>query len=131
MAYYCVQPYQEHQLLHIAENIILQTGVMGLQYSEWRSEPAADCTFENLISFMNNKYNLWLETGNTAAQHGYGGKAEGSTGGEDVDQTYSESLSSFSNVNEQNANTFQNLLAANEQLINVIVPSLQNLQNQM
>jgi len=132
MAYFCNQPYQEHQLVHIAETIIHNTGVMGLQYQEWRSKPAADRTFDNLVTFMTEKYNLWLETGTPAAQQGYGLNAEGSAAGsEEVDAAYAESITAFGDVNRHNAHTFQNMSAANTQLINSVMPVLQQLQQQV
>jgi hypothetical protein len=132
MAYFCNQPYQEHQLVHIAETIIHNTGVLSLQYQEWRSKPAGERTFDNLVQFMTEKYNLWLETGTPAAQQGYGMNAEGSTAGsEEVDAAYAESITAFGDVNRHNANTFQNMSAANTQLINNVMPVLQQLQQQV
>jgi hypothetical protein len=91
MAYYCNQPYQDHQLLHIAEMIIHNTGVLGLQYQEWRSKPAVERTYDALVQFMTDKYNLWLETGTPAAQQGYGMNAEGSTAAsEEAEQAFAE-----------------------------------------
>jgi hypothetical protein len=132
MAYFCNQPFQEHQLVHIAETIIHNTGVMGLQYQEWRSKPPADRTFDNLVTFMTEKYNLWLETGTPAAQQGYGMNAEGSVAAsEEAEAAFAESMNAFGDVNRHNANTFQNLSGANSQLINSVMPAIQQLQQQV
>jgi hypothetical protein len=58
--------------------------------------------------------------------------AEGSTAGsEEVDAAYAESITAFGDVNRHNANTFQNMSAANTQLINNVMPVLQQLQQQV
>jgi hypothetical protein len=100
---------------------------MGLQYSEWRSKPANECTFDNLVQFFTQKYNLWLETGTPAAQHGFRMNAEGTAASGEAEQSYADSLIEFSNVNEHNANTIQNLSATNSQFLNNVIPAIQQL----
>jgi hypothetical protein len=128
MSYYCEQPLQEHQLLHIAETIILGTGVLGQQYSEWRSKPAAKRTWDNLVTFMTEKYNLWLEVSASAAEHGYGGNIEGE---EASQEAYADSLRSFGQVNADNASTFNNLSGTNATLLNQLAPAIQQMQAQL
>jgi hypothetical protein len=131
MSYYCEQPLQEHQLLHIAETIILGTGVLGQQYSEWRSKPAAERTWDNLVTFMTEKYNVWLEVSASAAEHGYGGNIEGGEAYEEAEQAYAESIRSFGQVNADNASTFNNLSGANATLLNQLAPAIQQMQAQL
>jgi hypothetical protein len=71
------QPFQQHQLIHIMETIILNTGLFARQYEQWLARPAAERTWNNLETWATEMYDLWLETNQAAANHGYGGNALG------------------------------------------------------
>lgn len=60
------------------------------------------------------------DTGTPAANHGFGGNAMGAPAPEDAaaEQAYADSFASFSNINEHNTSTFQNLSTSNAQLLN-------------
>jgi hypothetical protein len=84
------------------------------------------------MQFMTEKYNLWLETGTPAVQQGYGMNAEGSiAASEEAEAAFAESMNAFGDVNRHNASTFQNLSGANAQLINSVMPAIQQLQQQV
>lgn len=131
-AYYANQSFQEHQLVHMLETLILNTGQFARQYEQWRSRPAAERTWNNMETWATEMYDLWLETSQPAANHGYGGNAEGAPQDDAaVDAAYAESLNAFSQANADNASTFQNHSATINNLTNNIGSQLQAMQAQI
>jgi hypothetical protein len=119
-AYYANQAFQEHQLVvHMLETLVLNTGQFACQYEQWRSRPAAERTWNNMEIWATEMYDLWLETSQPAANHGYGGNAEGVPEDAAAEAAYADSLSAFSEVNVHNASTFQNHSATINMLIYV------------
>jgi hypothetical protein len=114
------------------ETLVLNTGQFARQYEQWHSIPAADRTWNNMETWAMEMYNLWLETSQPAANHGFGGNAEGAPeNAAGAEAAYVDSLSAFSKVNVHNASTFQNLSAANNNLTNNIGAQLQAMQAQL
>jgi hypothetical protein len=113
------------------ETLILNTGQFARQYEHWRSQPAADHTWNNMEMWATEMYDLWLETSQPASNHGFGGNAEGPLEDAAAEAAYADSLSAFSEVNVHNASTFQNLSAANNTLTNSIGAQLQAMQTQL
>jgi hypothetical protein len=95
-AYYGNFQKQDHELVQIGERLILETGLFGTQFQNWKRRDEAQHTWADFEVFWQAKYDLWAKTSQTAAQHGYGGNVEApaNTNNEviEAEQAYLQSL---------------------------------------
>jgi hypothetical protein len=134
-AYYIKFPKQDHELVQIGERLILETGLFGTQFQNWKRRDEAQRTWADFEAFWQSEYDLWAETSQTAAQHGYGGNVEApaTTNNEviEAEQAYLQSLQQFGATNTHNAATFENLSNTNQNLVNNMANQLQQLNMQV
>lgn len=113
---YIGQPISERQLLNSAELNIVRTNHFANEYSQWKSLPPADQTWQNFIIWWRGKYTTWKTLHMAAGKFGYGGAA--------VDNNENEIDQINAATNAANAVTFQQLTQSN----NALTQQLQALQ---
>jgi hypothetical protein len=110
-AFFINQCKPEHELVHAAEQIILNTGLFETQYCAWRAQLDADRTWPRFQTWWTDQMDLWHETSLPASKFGFRMNAEaGVEEAEEADAEFLKSIQNFSEANANNANTF-NMMA--------------------
>ena len=112
------------------KQLILDTGLFTTQYAEWRRRDETDRSWTDFESYWTTEFDFWIETSRTASsvKMGYAGKAEATA---DAEQAYLESLQTFGQTNQHNAETFNQLSTTNAQLTNGLAASIQQMQTEL
>jgi hypothetical protein len=112
------------------EQLILDTGLFPTQYAEWRRRDETDRTWMDFESYWTTEFDLWIETSRTASSigMGYAGMAASTA---EAEKAYLESLQTFGQTNQHNAETFNQMATTNAQLTNGLAASIQQMQSEL
>ena len=130
-AHYVGHQKNDKELVTIGERAILNTGLFPNQYQNWKRRDEENRTWADFEQFWQIEYDLWHETAVPATQLGYAGATDAAEPNEDVEKAYYDSLQSFGEANQHNAQTFSHMSETNLELVNNMSTQISALTKQV
>ena len=111
----------DHDVVDMATQVAMKSGLFNDAYKEWHRRDAADKTWDDWKDFWRDELKASLDVSKAAGQYGYGAAATGT----DVDAEFDNSVEKFASAHSATQSSITNLTATNQQL------AAQNQQLQM
>ena len=110
--------YADHELsdadiVDIATQVAMKSGIFNDAYKEWHRQPAADKTWANWQNFWRAEFKAAIDVSKAAGQFGFGNAA---TANQQADAEFDNSVAQFAEAHSATQTTISGLTATNQQL---------------